>query len=467
MSKIVQGFNNEPYFLDENLQIIFNEMKLFDYFNKHLINIIFRNVDNNIMIVLHIPSYSLDDYYEIIKFPWLEYNIVTLQIHYNKHFCKSFERITIFGKEIRNTKLENAKDYISFSNDSFLQPNLKVCSSMYNDIEKIIRSKYEKIPEIIGFGDDTLNISKYLGYKIFSYLHCEYNLKVCSDEFRKGTTSLTEFSKIQSADILIITPGRKGLSKKEKEIIYNIDVPYIIYIACKPETLEKDITDSYVILYTKVYNMYLNKDVSNKYSETVQLWNKIHHFSIGEDCCVQYHLNKKCSYYSPFSWCKTMNFETILYLLENNFEELITKIDSKDIIYYKSTNKHAYIQYDEMSDDVYDISDNMIIRINIHNNYIEFPHDIRNNIEYYDLDLENLKEKIIRRSRRLYDNRYYRIFYRYSSKPNQITPEMVSRIYNYCDKLVIITSKPEKITFVETIKDNGGHSSWKRELLEF
>jgi len=500
MSKVVQGFRQSPDYLDDSLRSLFLHLNgVFQSLSTPIQNIVFRKINNRVSIVLHIPDYDLDQGYLVLYgFPWDDYQVKTLQVHPHAQYRRGLDRIILFGSEISSFTLPSSKQSIYYSPDSFLQPSLVECDKMYITIHRIIQHYTESNSKahsnlIAGFGDDTLNIAHYLDSPMFSYMHCRDTLIAGCDDRRQGTTNLDDWcNRLEtirdSVGLLIITPGRKGLKYEEMAIICRLQIPLVIYLACKPEVLSRDLNrvneiqpNSYKLRESHQFNMYEGKSVPTSFSQTVQVWSKVAIFSLGEDCCIQYHLSSSDmsihSPYTPFSWSRTPNLETIVTLLESHFTPLL---DPTALESYKLSNMHPYLGDKEygveelltskssraiVSEDLTEI-----VRINVGSHFVQFPHDIRP--DHRTEDLITFYRKLERRVDRVYDRRYYRRLVRYESNPHRLTLTMVQRLLKFGEELILVSPKPEKINTdiihhpsVKVIKDNGGHTSWRREKL--
>ena len=305
-----------------------------------------------------------------------------------------------------------------------------------------------------------------------------------------------------------------------KLAVKRLSIPLIIYLACNPAVQLRDRErlgvietgdDGYIVRETCEFDMYQKKRVSQRLdlkvpvemakNETVQIWSQVRNFSLGEDCSVQYHLSNlnQQAFAFPFSWAKTPNLTTVVDLVESNFQALF---DQKNLQFVKTSKDFPHLKQetDRLGDHRPDIGVNVvpgtdmdtiadvstttspeietyIARVNVGSNYIQFPHDLRP--EYLSEDLSNFYDKMRRRVQRVYDRRYYQRWFRYESKPQQITRDLINCLFKYCDQLVIITPRPEKIKFTDltdplkrvpnlTILNDlyySQHSSWKRENL--
>lgn len=482
LNKIVQGFNQSTDFLNDSLKPLFSSFhEAWGYLHDSpkIENVIFRELDKpyvekwQIQIILHIPNYQLEWAELFYLFPWPP-EVISVAIHPHQVYNRKLPRIYLFGPETIKFNLSDRQFHCTV--DSFLQPCIATCHQMYQDIYDLIRQGVStETISLFGIGDDTMNIAHYLGEPSYHLLHCDATMSVGLTQtggLSQGTLSITEMSTWITADqarrrLLLITPGRKGLSQEELNLITKHDFQYIFYISCIPKTAATDFTkvnidNKYIIKTIKQYQMYNEKLLLGKkeYLETVQVWSKITNYSLGQDCCIQYHLdqNKLFAPYSPFSWSKSSNFQTIVEQFKDKFEGL-TKRESWSVKHI--SEKHFYQPKPGQ--------DRMLV---YQNKGLDFPHDIR--LEHQSSDFERFLNKLKRRCIRmltLNPLNYVRFFY-YTNKPQQINDDGITEILPFCDELIVITPQPSKLVVIrgpkiKVIQDiwTDQHHSWKREGL--
>lgn len=483
LTKIVQGFHQsfdyyESFDGHESLKILFTRLK--SHFLEHQIdiqNIIFRKIGNQIAILFHFPKYqpSLVNIFYLFSYPS---QVVAAQIHPHQTYQRNLPRISLFGSDSIRFVFEQI---FYCTVDSFLQPNLTVCREMYRYIQNSL-TEFSGIISLAGLGDDTLNIVNYLKMPSANLLHCYDTMKISLPEDSRVIATLDLDDWVTScqerrSNVLLITPGRKGLKPPEMSAVLGLNFDRIIYVACCPHILPiefQPFASKYQIVSTKQFPMYGKQSDQaidlNKYLETVQIWQKITKYvdySIGEDCCVQYHLRRAA--YSPLSWCKSMSFDLIVHLFETRFCELLIKSNWKT---QKTTRKFCYIEHQPRNywPQTEQNPELVIYQIEIaEKQKLIFPHQIR--VEFSESDLENCLQKLERRIDRMYDRSIPIRLFRYESKPQQINTENLNRLFKFCDRLVIITPSPEKISVrhpqLEIWPDvyYQSHESWKRERL--
>jgi hypothetical protein len=480
-TKIVQGYNEEPVFLNDILSLLFSKIKA-NLSHIPIDNIIFRQIYNEITILLHIPKYNevyLDD---ILKLQEIfrstsevisTYEVISLYIHPYKQLHVEYARVKVWGKYVNTFTFGDIK--FNYTPTSFMQSNLECCKEMYEYIKQIYSNlKMNKIVKLYGYGEDTMNIANYLDTEAICLVHYQSTIDINYKQHIIGTldsdywkTQITTNNDVYNNisnnisnniyKILITTPGRKGFNKGEIDLISNLDFDYIIYISCKKSSRDKDYDKlKYSILESKAYpSMFGNID---GYLECVEVWTRPTYISIGNDCSIANLINNKIYY--PFDWCKSPSIHTIIDILDSNYALLLDK--SKYIISENNTNKYSYI--DDMNNK--EIIDTRILKFVHKERYIYFPHDLRaNNIEG---DMIHFFEKMKRRIDRIKDN----TIIRYETKPQQISDKIIEKLLLYCNEIIIITPYIHKlkITYnkvVKIIEDKYTdlHKSWKREGL--
>ena len=518
-TKIVQGFD-QPYnqFLSYELMDIMRIFKfryqLVDSKKFTILNVIFREINNKIMIILHIKNKYQENIVDYIKEIFGDLNIMidSLFVSFGPFYNRNNKRITIFGEYYYLYKFSNGTQ-IRYLGDSFLQQNLFIAEQLYQYIEdniniiKIINNSIK----LIGIGDDCLNIAAYLQQNIYSFMHCEETMNCMNYKFNGGATLILDdwFENLQNNKniefILITTPGRKGLSKEELATIQKLNINYIFYIGCCIKSSEKNIEyfiqNKYKIVEKKEFPKMFNKVPG--YLETCYILekekkiietkitipidtNKLNDnsfnfkcISIGSDCSIAYHLKQE---FYPFDWCKSYSIELIQYLLQTGFESLYN-INNYKVL--QKSNVHFHILSDELPSEIIPNS-TLIVRFELDifkNMYIDFPHDFKQfSIDEFNEFVERMKRRIVRFNEIPKEKR---IFIRYETK--KITKnifEIYTKILEYCNKIIIYTNRNPELEFtdsdsklelinsnsktnIEIIKDKytDEHQSWKREGL--
>lgn len=166
-------------------------------------------------------------------------------------------------------------------------------------------------------------------------------------------------------------------------------------------------------------------------------------------------------------------------LLESDFKAFR---DPELYQFKKHSTVHPYLDGDsKLGDTETELSERTsIYRLNIDSDlWLEIPHDFKKDktktseFEEWSLELEKFKEKMDRRADRLFSYGYKR-FYRYVSKPRQLSVDIVKILLSFCDELVIITPYPKELLIglteldkVRVIEDKyvSLHQSWKKEGL--
>lgn len=505
-TKVVQGFNQEEsLFLNKSLIDIFNILKCkLNKLNLNsftILNIIFRQINNHLMVTLHIKEEYNEKIIEEINNikNILQQNINALFISFGKTYNRNNKRVTIFGNYYNEYIFTN-NSLIRYSSDSFLQQNLNTAKELYTYISnnlKTINMNNKKIFRLIGIGDDCLNISSYLNEYIYSFMHCEetmncmYNLLDKKYEKHPATLNLQTWYKninLENTEdnelVLITTPGRKGLSNQEIEVIKKLKIKYIIYIGCCIKSSNKnmkELEDKYKIIEKKEFpEMFSNIE---GYLETCYILEnpiEIKFISIGCDCSIAYHLKQE---FYPFDWFKSSSIDIIQYLLINNFEPLF------DITKYrilKKSDVHFHIPEIDYINLKFELNPTLIIRFEISKtDYIDFPHDFKipenlsatnNNLDEIKDQFEEFVNKMKRRIERLNKIKIEnRNFIRYETKKiNQKLYEKYIQILEYCNEILIYTNRNIDLKFInlnskiKIIQDEyqDKHKSWKREGLK-
>ena len=452
--KVVQGFNESFDYLNDSLKPLFVEIK--KHFGHLAIrNVVFREINGQLVILFHFPNFQPNLATDFYMFSWPNY-VKSVQIHPHDNYQRNLPRISLFGSDVMQFSLNNRLFHCTV--DSFLQPNLIVCQKMYQFIEDSLQMLISPTNNVTlaGIGDDTLNLANYLRLPSTHFLHCHDTLKVGLSQIHpdincQATVNLDIW--IQSCQekkptILLITPGRKGLKANEIQAILRLNFQHIIYLACCPEVLPKDFqffSNEYEICSTTEFPMYQTRPiVSKKYQETVQIWivkPSYFNYSIGEDCCVQYHLNDHQTLYSPLSWCRSHGFDVVVELFETRFRELLVKENWK---MQKTSDQFMYIQNEtDVPDETLELAIYQV-EVGSKQKKLTFPHQIRS--KYIESDLDKCLDQMQRRIDRLYQNPNRIRLFRYESKPQQINKNNLERLLKFCAKLIIITPFPEKLS---------------------
>ena len=182
--------------------------------------------------------------------------------------------------------------------------------------------------------------------------------------------------------------------------------------------------------------------------------NKVLHISLGNDCCIAYQLKKynKLEKYYPFDWIKTKNFNVILDLIENKFENFI---NPEYLVKYKDSDKFFSFSDDDNNNN-YCNTEKEIYKNTLYN--ICFYHDIINE-EFYN--------KYNRRINRFYqdiiDMQYNNliVFYRFVGSKN-LNENSKKRF----DKIIKNINPNVKYKLIEIIalqNDNIEFIDWKRD----
>ena len=225
-------------------------------YDKKIKNVIIRDVNNYIGIIIQLDDDLDDTIYNIIN-DFLErsdnkLSYFALQLPVNKIYEKG-KNIKIYKDEFIKFHVNyHDKKLISLLPDSFFQPNIKLLNIYYNKFFEWI-GQY-KFQNMINLGDDGGNICTILNSlfnNVISLFHCNQSY-ICAQEMIKDNNirnfSLTfsindckEFDKDFSNIILFINPGRKGLRSYEIDFINNsVNIKSIIYMACNYKAFEKD-----------------------------------------------------------------------------------------------------------------------------------------------------------------------------------------------------------------------------------
>lgn len=166
------------------------------------------------------------------------------------------EVLSVFGAEYRYRQVEN----------SFTQPNAKVCEKMLEWASDVTRdSEHDLLELYCGNGNFSIPLSKNFQRVIATEIakpsveSAQYNIAVnqienlqiirlSSEEFTQAYKGEREFRRLQGLNLqdyqfgtLFVDPPRAGLDAQTRKMA--MDFPRILYISCNPETLHRDLSE--------------------------------------------------------------------------------------------------------------------------------------------------------------------------------------------------------------------------------
>jgi len=172
------------------------------------------------------------------------------------------------------------------------------------------------------------------------------------------------------------------------------------------------------------------------------------YISLGATCSVRYNLQKlnKINCTLPFDWIRCPNFNKIIELIENEFEDFCDNLEFKKI-----SNTHPTLTNDNDEIEKTEIKHSAVYSNSKYD--ITFFHDFAEKFESTtDPIYLEFKEKYNRRIKRFYEliKNNEIIFIRDEPKLNHMTPEMIHKFHttiakyttNY--KLIIIIQNPKQ-----------------------
>lgn len=197
--------------------------------------------------------------------------------------------------------------------------------------------------------------------------------------------------------------------------------------------------------------------------------NEFFYISLGSDCSVSYqlrHLNLQTSGSLPFDWMKINNFNDIINIFQNDFQDFL------NLDYYKSIPQSSNFNYFDKNP----ISNNIstVVNENITSNYklihtkykIILPHEFIGD----NWNKEKFIEKYSRRVERLKciikDNNKMKIFVRLMNKPyskeieKKLKLENILEIIN-CKNYKILMINPDEWQYLIPAKE----FCWKRDYM--
>lgn len=216
-----------------------------------------------------------------------DYTLKSVNLQINKNSInKSNYMVNIYGDSHIIFKLNIKNSNYSFYIDShnYFQINNYEIPNLYEYIYDICSSI--NLDQIVCIGDDSGNISLILSdlyNNLDVYVPCQKsymaslnNLKlnnICNINLINKGKKYSDIKKYSSEFILLINPGRKGISNENINFINNNQfIKFIIYMSCKPQTLKNNLKClDFKVSSIKSFNMF--PEVEN-YCENVVLFSK-------------------------------------------------------------------------------------------------------------------------------------------------------------------------------------------------
>lgn len=257
-------------------------------------NATIRNDEKKVLIKIDVESNSIDAISENIKFSLIDglilvcnedkYILESLNIQLGtKIFTKNDCIKVIYGNDHILFNLHivyiSYKFYIGCHN--YFQINNHELPNLYMYIYELCKNI--KVNKIICVGDDSGNISMILSHiykEVIVYIPCEksynaslYNLSINNINnirlYNLGK-KYSEILDINNDHLMLINPGRKGICDDNINYINNnMKIKNLIYMSCKPKTLDNDLKKiKFNLISKKSLNMFENVD---NYCENVVL----------------------------------------------------------------------------------------------------------------------------------------------------------------------------------------------------
>ena len=281
LKKILHKFAN----IDINVEIIPSSNKT-NYRNKITLKIhdkkigYYSSKTNDLVEIKKclIASKPINDFIkEISKFNIINGEII-IRSNYNDELLINIisdDKITIPSLTnhkiiglLQNNKILKGEDYFieiinnkyfQVSYDSFFQVNRDICSKLFNIIYENILENENILDLYCGVGTLGINVSKKVkkiyGIEIVKNAVLNSIKNASINRVDNSNYMLGDASKIidkinDDIDVCLIDPPRSGLSKKEIDVILNMEPKQIIYVSCDPITLARDLR-----IFNEIYNI--------------------------------------------------------------------------------------------------------------------------------------------------------------------------------------------------------------------
>lgn len=205
---------------------------------------------------------------EISKFN-IKNGQVVIRTNYNSEILLNFitdDSITIpnlssykIAGILQNGKIIKGDDFLieklnglffKVSYDAFFQVNLDICQKLFSLIQEFVPKNGILLDMFCGTGTLGLNVASYLK-KVYGIeinenatINATYNAKIngINNAYYLCGDANKLISKIDDKiDTIIIDPPRSGMTKNGIDLLLKINAQNIIYIACDPFTLARDI----------------------------------------------------------------------------------------------------------------------------------------------------------------------------------------------------------------------------------
>ncbi|WP_036452845.1 23S rRNA (uracil(1939)-C(5))-methyltransferase RlmD [Mycoplasma buteonis] len=189
----------------------------------------------------------------------------------------------IYSKETFYMHLLDKKFIVS--NESFFQINDEISSQMFNKIQELSNTRYNRIIDLFSgvgvIGQLVANKSqKIIGIELEASATDDSNVNgkinsIQNFEYLNGDVfQLIKKVKIKSYDLVLLDPPRSGLNEALIDLLSTSEVKNIIYMSCDPRTLIRDIAyfekQGYTVKYFQSYDMFPN----THHIETITLISK-------------------------------------------------------------------------------------------------------------------------------------------------------------------------------------------------
>ena len=172
----------------------------------------------------------------------------------------------MYGENHFMEKINNK--FFEVSYDSFFQINRDITSKIFDYIRNNILKNKNVLDLYCGVGTLGINIAD-ISKKVYG-IECVENAilnaiknskinKVDNTKYMLGDASKIINKIDDKIDVVIVDPPRSGMSKKEIEVIKEMNVEQIIYVSCDPITLSRDLkllNNQYNIESIKGFDMF-------------------------------------------------------------------------------------------------------------------------------------------------------------------------------------------------------------------
>ena len=226
--------------------VLMNYLK--DNINEDIKNVIIRNIDSQIGIIIQINNKNhVNNIFNLVNRLNYDLKFFAIQTKFNNTFVKNKNMFILKNDFISFEVNYLDRKIIKLLPDSFYQVNIGVLDQYYDNFIRWIEDS--KCRNMINLGDDGGNVCTILSSlfdNMVSYFHCSSSYR-CAEEMIK-VNDITNLQLTFNLDdinledaILFINPGRKGLKQNEINFILKSNIKYVIYMACNDDAFQKNI----------------------------------------------------------------------------------------------------------------------------------------------------------------------------------------------------------------------------------